>query len=193
MDIWFVRSNGETAHNQPGTTLYVQGEPPNYPERRYNYRETCLEGGFARIGWPAAGDLRQLGWRTRAREAYGPGLSSQHMGYLECFAGIRVGDVVLIPADEGKYMVHVGRVEANASQPLGRAGWGPYFYQFDISNGDWFEVAHRVPVAWYRDRQGRYLSIEVPRLGGNWLKALGRVEAAKQDVIDALGQFEPTL
>jgi hypothetical protein len=53
MNIWFVRCNGETAHNQPVTGRYVPGEPPRWPAREFNYHDKCLEDGFARS--PAAG------------------------------------------------------------------------------------------------------------------------------------------
>lgn len=31
MNIWFVRSNGETAHNNPYDSGYVPNEPPVFP------------------------------------------------------------------------------------------------------------------------------------------------------------------
>jgi hypothetical protein len=54
MSIWFIRCNGETAHNQPGTSRHVPGEPPRWPAREFNYHDKCLEDGFARYGLPAA-------------------------------------------------------------------------------------------------------------------------------------------
>ncbi len=66
MHVWFIRCNGETAHNEPGTPRFVPGEPPQFPERAFNYRDECLCKGFARVGWPAAGDLRHADWRARA-------------------------------------------------------------------------------------------------------------------------------
>jgi hypothetical protein len=183
MDVWFVRSNGETGHNQRGTKLYVPGEPPQFPARRFNYRRECLTGGFVRIGWPASGDLRELGWRTRAQDAYG-GLSSLHVGYLEQFAGIRTGDLVVIPADREKYDVHMGIVQRNSNQPVGMPGWAPYFYYYDVPAGDWYENAHRIPVQWQGTSASAPSIVAIPGLGGLWLKAFGRVESARDDVVD---------
>ena len=46
MRTWFTRLNGDTAHNRPGTPLYMPGEPPNYPDRHFNYTRKCLEDGL---------------------------------------------------------------------------------------------------------------------------------------------------
>ena len=56
-NIWFVRSNGDTVHNDPSTPDYVPDEPPEFPKVECNYRLKCLKQGFARIGWPNTGDL----------------------------------------------------------------------------------------------------------------------------------------
>lgn len=186
MDIWFIRSNGETSHNNPQTKLYMPGEPPQYPERHFNHRNACLGGGFARVGWPASGDLRELRWRSRARDAYGPSLSSLHLSYLEQFAGIRVGDIVLIPADRERYEVHIGLVGRRATQPADAPRWGAYFYHYDVSEGDWYENAHRVSVQWHISPPGTPRVVTVAGLGGLWLKAFGRVESAKADVLDIM-------
>ena len=50
MHVWFIRCNGETAHNEPGTPRFVPGEPPQFPKREFNYRDECLCKGFARVG-----------------------------------------------------------------------------------------------------------------------------------------------
>ena len=107
-----------------------------------------------------------------------------HMGYLEQFAGIRTGDLVLIPADREKYDVHLGIVQRNSNQPAGVSGWAPYFYYHNVSAGDWYENAHRIPVQWQGASTGKPVIVAVPGLGGLWLKAFGRVESAKNDVID---------
>ena len=70
MKVWFARSNGNTGHNNPDSSRFVAGEPPDYPETAFNYRAIWLSGGFARIGWPATGDLRLPGWRDTGRAAY---------------------------------------------------------------------------------------------------------------------------
>lgn len=180
MNVWFIRSNGETLHNEPGTKPFVAGGLPRFPDRKFNYRLECLEGGFARVGWPAAGDLRVSGWRTRGRDAYGMAFTSRYIGYLEGFLTIRAGDIVLMPADRVKYDVHIGVV----GKPEGDAPFStPYFYCYDATRGDVFENAHRIPVSWARNPSGAWASIGEPGLGGLWLQGFGRVDSAKADVV----------
>ena len=38
MDVWFIRLNGKTGHNNPAPRLYKPGEPPEFPENSFNYR-----------------------------------------------------------------------------------------------------------------------------------------------------------
>lgn len=112
MNAWFLRANGETAHNVPGSKHFVRGEPPTFPRREFNYRTECLEGGFARVGWPATGDLRAENWREVAARAYGDVMPARWVRNLERFANIRVGDIVVMPADREPYDVHLGVVVA---------------------------------------------------------------------------------
>ena len=56
MNIWFVRTNGNTAHNNPNDSGYVPGEPPHYPQTEFNYSQKCLKEGFVRYGWPNTGN-----------------------------------------------------------------------------------------------------------------------------------------
>ena len=109
MESWFIRANGHTGHNQPGSKNFVLGERPNFPNRVFNYRENCLTGSFARVGLPAVGDLRGIDWRNKAREAYGD-LPAHMIANLERFANIRVGDLIAMPADRETYDVHLGIV-----------------------------------------------------------------------------------
>lgn len=187
MNVWFIRSNGNTLHNHPGTKIYVPGEPPQFPNRDFNFRLDCLEGGFARVGWPAAGDLRIAGWRTRGRDAYGAAFTSLYMGYLEGFLTIRPGDIVLTPSDVSRYDVHVGMV----SKATDTSSLTPYFYRFEPGSGDRFENAHRVPVAWARKPSGEWTSIMVEGLGGLWLRGFARVETAKTDVLRQAAEVFP--
>ncbi len=106
MNVWFARCNGETAHNNPATGLYVPGEPPTYPDRKFEYKHECIVGGFARIGWPASGDLRASNWREAALTAY-PDILDEHLTYLDQFASIQVGDVMLIPAYRDRVQAYV--------------------------------------------------------------------------------------
>jgi hypothetical protein len=179
MRTWFARCNGDTAHNQPGTPLYIPGEPPNFPDRHFNYTRLCLEEGYARHGTPAAGDLREPGWRVQAHRAYG-NLSSRSMSYLEHFVSIRVGDVIVIPAFREKYDVHVGVVipprRTEPPRPLSARGWSAYYYHYDIAAGDWYENAHRVDVTWKRTASGGFEILSLPELGGLWRCAFGPIE-----------------
>lgn len=136
MDAWFVRTNGETGHNQPGVKRFIRGEPPNYPAKRFDYRQECLAGGFARVGLPAAGDLRKLEWRSKACEAYGLVPSSHQLTNLERFADIRVGDLVAMPAARETHDVHFGVVVPNQINPAASAGSAPYYYHYNIAAGD---------------------------------------------------------
>lgn len=187
MDVWFVRSNGETGHNQPGTKLYVPGEPPNFPARVFNHRLDCLAGGFARIGWPASGDLHELGWRVRARDAYGE-ITSRHLVYLERFANIRLGDLMVMPAEREKFDVHLGIVIPNGKRPQARPRSVPYYYHYDVRAGEWYEDAHKVPVLWNRESAGGWAVVSIPHLGGLWPTAFGRVVRAKNEIIDLAKQ-----
>ena len=102
-------------------------------------------------------------------------MSELYLSYLEQFAKIRDGDLVLTPAEREKYDMRLGVVGQ------GPAGGGnascPYYYRYDIDAGEWYENAHRVPVHWHR----QWLS--VPALGGLWLKAFGAVDQAKNEVV----------
>jgi hypothetical protein len=187
MDVWFIRTNGKTGHNQPGTKLFVLGERPNYPERRFNYRLNCLEGSFVRVGWPAAGDLRAPKWRETARTAYGTSIPTHWLTNLQLFATIRVGDIIAIPADREKYDVHFGVVVHNPRHPSARPGSAPYYYHYDIASGDWYENAHRVPVHWHQSA-GRWAVLSAPDLGGLWLKGFGRVNRASYALVRAAKQ-----
>lgn len=183
MNIWFIRCNGETAHNQPGTSRFVPGEPPRWPSREFNYHDKCLEDGFARYGLPAAGDLREPRWRTRVRSAYGS-LFQPHQGrYLEQFAAINSGDLILLPAYTRRYDVHLGIV-VPPRQPARAGRWRTaYYYHYDIQNREWFDCAHRVDVDWARLPDGRPMVHDIPEIGGTWLRAFGEVKAAREHVL----------
>ena len=56
-------------------------------------------------------------------------------------------------------------------------GSDAYYYHYDVTSGDWCENAHRVPVQWHRQW------VPMPPLGGLRLKAFGRVEQGKTEVI----------
>lgn len=179
MNVWFIRSNGETGHNEPGTDLYIPGEPPTFPERFFDYRDLCLDGGFIRIGWSASGDVRKPGWKERIRRAY-RGIEDHTLRYLEQFSTIEKGDLILMPSGTGKFWVHFGIVEPDGDKPL-------YSYHYDTKSGDWFENAHRLSVRWLRKSTGHWMTEHLPDLGGNWFHAFGRVVAAKKAAIALVG------
>jgi len=182
MNVWFIRCNGKTGHNQPGTTRFMPGEPPRFPDRDFNYREECLKKGFARVGWPAAGDLRDAQWRTRATKVYGAMMKPHHIRFLEHFVDIMPGDLVLVPSYAKRYEVHLGvAVPAMRPQP-GTPGTTAYYYYFEIETGDWYENAHRIDVEWAK-RDGRPRSFDIPEIGGTWIRGFGQVKAGHKRIV----------
>jgi hypothetical protein len=173
MDIWFIRCNGDTAHNDPATTRYIPGEPPAVPRRSFNYLHECLSGGFARVGWPGTSDLRHPGWRDLWRQTYAeivnPDEHDKFVGYLEQFVRIPPGDLVLLPikpSPRNTYNVHLGVVVsprglASSAVPRG-VGSSAYYYFHDILAGHWYENAHRIDVNWHPEIHN------IGHLGGVW-------------------------
>jgi hypothetical protein len=180
MRAWFIRCNGETAHNEPGTPRYVPGEPPNFPDTKFNYLWECLNKGFARVGWPGAGDLRAPDWRSKAAACYGSMMAPYHVGFLEQFVTIRPRDLVAVPAYQRKYLVHLGVVsQPTDSEKTGGTG-GAYYYYHAVEKGDWYDNAHRVDVRWARHADGRPMTFECPEIGGTWLRGFGPVLSGLQ-------------
>ena len=186
MRIWFIRCNGETGHNQPGTARFVPGEPPTFPNRQFNYRDDCLCKGFARVGWPGSGDLRNEKWRATASRVYGSVIQQHHLRLLERFREIAVGDIVLLPTYAKRYEVHIGEVIAPRFAPTSPQITGPYYYYFDVANGDWFENAHRVDVRWARPQAGLFLRFSVPEIGGTWIRGFGQVKTGSSRIVKLL-------
>ncbi|MDB4950402.1 MAG: hypothetical protein JWM27_3051 [Gemmatimonadetes bacterium] len=186
MGIWFVRSNGETLHNDPNLPTFVPGEPPTFPKRSFRYREECLRDGFVRVGWPAAGDLRQPGWEARADHIYSPSMQPHHRSYLQQFSTIRTGDIVLMPSEQHPYLVHIGAVVIRDTRTRQvttvHPGLPAYRYHFDVGHGDWFENAHRVDVLWDADAEGRAEAHDLPMLRGLWRRAFAPVRQGASDV-----------
>ena len=189
MDFWFTTSHGDTIHNQPGTPNYVEGEPPQYPLIQINYREKCLNDGFARIGYPNTGDLNDLGRGRLAPNGYSfsdvetvsgsPLTQSQ----LKRFASIKVGDFILIPADQDLYQIHFGMVltiDKKIVKPYINPRINAYYFYYDISKEDYYECAHRVNVQWARDENGDYGVFNVPEIGGVWRLAFGQLHKASE-------------
>ena len=183
MSSWFIRSNGETAHNEPGTSLHMDGEPPAFPARKFNYRKECLDKGFARVGWPGTGDLREPTWRSQARQTYGSMMKRHHVRYLQQFVHILPGDLVLLPTDGRCYQVHLGVVVPPRRPELARAGIPAYYYYFDIPGRNWYENAHRVDVDWAKGADGAHGEFNIPGIGGTWRRGFGQVTAGEPLVI----------
>lgn len=178
MNVWFTRCNGETGHNKPGTPRFVPGEPPIFPNRKFNYRDECLKDGFARVGWPASGDLRNPNWRSLAQRAYGATMRPHHVRYLEQFREILSGDLVLLPSYALKYEVYLGVVVPPRRSASGHASSTAYYYHHDVPTGDWYENAHRVDVDWTPTTEGVRRTFEVPEIGGLWLRGFGGVKTS---------------
>lgn len=182
MDVYFVRTNGNTVHAGARAEEIVPGEPPGH----FDYRDKCLREGFARIGWPNTGDLRHSLTGRLARHGYSlHSISPRHRRYLEEWSEIRVGDLILIPAGAGKYAVHLGVVtkrdrESRAELPA-RTGDLAYYYFHDVPAGEFYECAHRVDVRW-DCAAGTAVVHHFPEIGGAWLSAFRRRSASAEDV-----------
>ena len=187
MAVWFVRSNGDTLHNEPGSTRFVPGERPVFPDKTFNYREECLRDGFARVGWPATGDLRQPNWEERARSVYGSSWDTRYRKYLAQFATIRTGDVMVMPARAEVGAVHVGAVllrEPETTRILSvRHGLPAYRYFYSPESGARFENAHRVGVLWDAEETGAPGVHVVQGLGGPWRRFFTRLEASSTELV----------
>lgn len=161
---YFVRVNGATLHNNPGVpSHFVPGEPPRYPQTRFNVLDECLEQGFVRIGWPDTGDLKAPS-KTGAL-AKGYTLSSLPLyvqNYLRTFVGIAEKSVILMPDTNRPGTLYLGKVTK------------PYHYFHNIPDAP-YEHSHRLGVEWLKDEDGKPLPFEKHNLnigsGGFWMRA----------------------
>jgi hypothetical protein len=181
MKAYFVRTNGCSVHGGSRAEAFVAGEP----EGRFDYREKCLAEGFARIGWPNTGDLRNGLAARLAPHGYSLGsISDRYRRYLERWADISVGDLILIPAGEGKYQAHLGVVtlrDRDTRQEIESPVGAPAYYFFhDVANGEYYECAHRVDVRWHRSTAGTAVVHHFPEIGGLWLSAFGELKTGAQ-------------
>lgn len=180
MNIWFVRSNGETMHNNPNTVDYIPGEPPEYPKREFNYREKCLKQGFARYGWPNTGDLTIENPIRLAPLSYSfQDIDKRYQTYLFKFSSIKAGDLILIPADEDYGDVHLGialTIDGKKVAPYIEPRPNAYFYYHNISEGDWYDCAHRINVLWARTEQSEYSIFHIQTIPSTvWILAFSQV------------------
>lgn len=175
MNVWFVRSNGETGHSDKNQKDYVKGEPHGY----FDYREKCLSEGFARIGWPNTGSLNNIGPSRVAIHGYAfEDLKPSEKRGLKNFASIEVGDIMLIPGTKGRFWVHLGRVISAPSSKSNLA----YYYHYDLAGHAWYECAHRVRVTWQKNPKGDFTEHKIEDLGGIWLYPFSRVHKARNQV-----------
>ena len=161
-DYYFVRVNGRTAHNNPDKPgCYVEGEPPVFPASAYDYVEYCLGYDVVRMGWPAAGDLRQSAEVRDGTPCYGA-FTDRQREQLREFRDMPVGAGVLMPDKQRTGVIDAGDVTL------------PYSYFFELPNHP-FECAHRVGVRWDLDPETarpveyRAEDLGVSTRGGWWL------------------------
>jgi hypothetical protein len=188
--IWFTRTNGETAHNNPESLNYVPGEPPWLPNRAFDYREKCLRDGFVRVGWPNTGDLRAPGTGRLAAEGYAiESIDPGEQKRLRMFARIQTGALFLIPAGRGECEFHLGLV-VRREKPGGavvglRPGVPAYYFFHGIVHGEWYECAHRVDVLWDFEDMGTPAVHRFPALGYLWGEMSCPVGQAPGTVLEA--------
>ena len=181
-NIWFVRSNGEAAHNNPNDDAYVPGEPPIYPLRQFNYTQKCLNDGFARYGWPNTGDRTVENPIRLAPLSYSyENLETRYKTYLNKFCSIKAGDLILIPAEGyNRGDVHLGivlTVDGKKIPPYVEPRPNAYYYYHDIAKGDWYECAHRVKVLWAKTMSEEYSVFHINATEGFiWIVALSQVK-----------------
>jgi hypothetical protein len=168
-DYYFIRPNGDTAHNDPAKPdAFVAGEQPTFPATYFNQADYCLENSIARIGWPDTGDLRRVPQKLGAlARAYDFRSVPEHVQkYLTRFRDIVPGSVVLMPdPDSGTAgTLYIGTVTS------------PYDYMPALP----YECAHRVGVRWDRDARGwaAYLAADlgIGIQGGWWLWAFHHLD-----------------
>lgn len=169
---YFIRANGNTAHNNPAyPNCYVPGEPPTYPDNYFNALPYCWEQNIVRIGWPDVGDLR-LGNKAGALgQCYDIDTVSPHVRtYLRTFQNMSIGSVVLVPDKDAPGDIYIAQVT------------GPYNY-FHAPPAHPYEHAHRHPAHWDRDEDGvpilyRASQFGIGIQGGMWLRAFAVIDNA---------------
>ena len=140
-DVYLVRANGKTVHNDPlRAGCYVKGSVVDASGEDFDFSDFCARAGFARIGWPDVGDLgqppqRRVGARADCYDLNSlrrdePGVADD----LLSFAAVAVGSAIVMPHKASASLAYVGRVTA------------PYHYR--PGPPEPYECAHRLGVAW---------------------------------------------
>ena len=171
---YFLRVNGNTAHNDPGRpNHYVPGEPPPYPQTYFNYLAYCFENDIARIGWPDTGDLRAVSKTGALARGYDLGcIKKLHREYLETFVKIANGSVILVPDKDHSGDVYICTVTRG------------YHYYHQVPDHP-YECAHRLGVRWDRDHGGQPISyharhLNISNQGGFWMRAFHALNDSDQ-------------
>ncbi|BCM90172.1 hypothetical protein IAD21_02023 [Abditibacteriota bacterium] len=167
---YFVRVNGNTIHNNPNDPdRYIPGEPPRYPNTYFNALKYCLQNNFARIGWPATGDLNDALKQDVLTAPYSSKeFTDNHRKYLRSFFNIQKGSVILIPDKDHSGDIYLGKVIKT------------YHYFNDVPVAS-YEHSHRLGVEWLRDTEGnpkcfKASALNISNIGGFWTRAFHALE-----------------
>ena len=169
MDVYFVRANGESAHADPQRAEAYVERATSGRGARFNDLSYCLRAGFAALAgrtW-AICVIRPKTRSGRGRTLTGwADLDPKHRRYLEEFAAIAVGDLVLVPDPDRSGLLYAGQVDK------------PYHYLFGPPEP--YEAAHRVGVAWIGGSSPRTFyakKLSIQTAGGWWRGAFHRLDA----------------
>ncbi len=154
--MFFIRVNGNTAHNDPTQVgCFVPHEPPQPPATYFNYVTHCLAGSFVRIGWPDVGDLNTRNKQGALANCYDWGSIDQHVrDYLDGFFNIPIGSTVLMPSKSNPGELYIGTTKSK------------YYFYHNISIEP-YECSHRIDVNWDADDAGNYIVYQAHQLGIN--------------------------
>ncbi len=181
MHYYFIRVNGNTAHNDPNDrNCYVEGEPPTFPTTYFNYYQYCLDNKIIRIGWPDVGDLSVGNKANALTNCYNINdVNSRVQNYLISFREIPVGSIVLMPNKDNPGELYIGKVKKR------------YWYHYNIPI-DPYECSHRVGVNWDRDKNNIPIIHHADQLGiriiGGWWR-LAFYEIQDTDVINSINNI----
>jgi hypothetical protein len=152
---FFLRVNGNTAHNNPNhTACFVPAEPPKFPRTYFNYLHFCFEKSIVRIGWPDTGDLTAPTPKTGAlATCYDLNTVPSHVhAYLVSFRDIHIGSIIVVPDKDHPGDIYICKV-VDGYHYLHNTPAGPY------------ECAHRLGVLWDRNTDGHPITYSAAQLG----------------------------
>lgn len=154
--MYFIRVNGDTAHNDPSVVnCFVANEPPRYPATYFNYVADCLAKNFVRIGWPDVGDLTTRNKTGALANCYDWHSIDQYVrDYLDGFFNIPIGSTVLMPDKDNPGNIYIGTTTSR------------YYYFHNLPSSP-YECSHRIDVKWDTDNQGNHVIYHAGLLGIN--------------------------